>query len=68
MTALRTTPNLADPDAFYEALMTAHRDLEPEASRRLDARLVILLANHVGDAAVLHEAIALARAAGTAAA
>ena len=65
MTAkLRTEPRLADPDGFYAALMEAHRDLDDDASRRLDARLVILLANHIGDEAVLREAVALARAAG----
>lgn len=64
MTALRTEPRLADPDSFYAALMEAHRGLDDAASRRLDARLVILLANHIGDEAVLREAVALARAAG----
>lgn len=64
MTALRTEPRFADPDGFYAALMEAHRGLDAEASRRLDARLVILLANHIGDDAVLREAVALARAAG----
>lgn len=60
---LRTEPRLADPDGFYEALMEAHRGLDEAASRRLDARLVILLANHIGDDAILREALALARAA-----
>lgn len=64
MTALRTEARLADPDGFYAALMEAHRGLDEAASRRLDARLVILLANHIGDDAVLREAIALARATG----
>jgi hypothetical protein len=59
---LRTEPRLADPDGFYEALMEAHRGLSAEASRLLDARLVLLLANHVGEDAVLREAIALAAA------
>lgn len=61
---LRTEPRLADPDGFYGALMEAHRGLDEAASRRLDARLVILLANHIGDDAILREALALARAAG----
>ena len=63
MTALRTEPRLADPDGFYAALMDAHRGLDDAASRRLDARLVILLSNHIGDEDVLREAMALARAA-----
>ena len=64
MTKLDLTPRLTDPDALFEALVAAHRDLSPEASRRLDARLILLLANHLGDAEVLAEAIAAARAAG----
>ncbi len=47
---LDTTPRLTDPDALYAALVAAHADLPPEASRRLDAQLVLLLANHIGDA------------------
>lgn len=58
---LATEPRLADPDGFYATLMAAHRDLDDAASRRLDAALVLLLANHVGDAAVLAEAIRRAR-------
>lgn len=64
MTKLDLSPRLADPDTLFEALVAAHRDLSPEASRRLDARLILLLANHIGDAEVLAEAIAAARAAG----
>jgi hypothetical protein len=58
--ALITTPNLRDPDGVFEALMNAHRDLDPQASRRLDAKLVLLLANHIGDPDIVREAIALA--------
>jgi hypothetical protein len=61
--SLATEPRLADPDGFYAALMEAHRDLDEAASRRLDAALVILLANHIGDATVLADAIRQARAA-----
>jgi hypothetical protein len=61
MSALDTSPRLADPDAFYAALMAAHRGLDEAASRRLDARLVLLLANHIGDMAVLRAAIEAAR-------
>jgi hypothetical protein len=61
--SLDTSPRLADHDAIFEALVAAHRDLDPAASRRLDARLVLLLANHIGDARVVLDAIALARAA-----
>lgn len=58
---LNTAPRLADPDALYAALMDAHRDLPPEASRKLDAKLVLLLANHIGELAPILEAIALAK-------
>jgi hypothetical protein len=58
---LNVEPNLASPDAFYEALLDAHRGLDLESSQRLNARLVLLLANHIGDLDVLNEAIALAR-------
>ncbi len=63
MTGLDTTPRLDDPDLAFESLVEAHRDLTPEQSRRLDARLVLLLANHIGSVAVLREAIAAASAA-----
>ncbi|WP_431280872.1 DUF2783 domain-containing protein [Humitalea sp. 24SJ18S-53] len=62
MMPLDTSPRLTDPDALFAALVAAHRDLDDAASRRLDARLVLLLANHIGDVAVVMEAIALARA------
>ena len=55
-----TEPNIADPDGFYAALLKAHEGLTPEESRALDARLVLILANHVGDAATLAEALRLA--------
>ncbi len=48
-------------DAFYEQLVAAHRGLTDAASGALNARLVLLLANHVGDAAVVAETIAAAR-------
>lgn len=59
---LVTEPNLDAPDDFYEALIDAHRDLSPEASHALNARLILLLANHVGRLDVLRRALALARA------
>ena len=60
MPDLITTPNLADPDGVFEALMNAHRNLNPAASRRLDAKLVLLLANHIGDPDIVKQAINLA--------
>jgi Protein of unknown function (DUF2783) len=58
MSTLDLSPRLSDPDGLFEALVAAHRGLDAEASRRLDARLVLILANHIGDAAVVLEAIA----------
>jgi hypothetical protein len=60
--SLDTRPRLAEPDALFALLVEAHKGLDAEASRRLDARLVLLLANHIGDMDALREAIALARA------
>jgi hypothetical protein len=48
-------------DDFYEALIETHRDLSDEQSAMVNARLVLLLANHVGDIGVLRQAMALAR-------
>ncbi|MGN6649851.1 DUF2783 domain-containing protein [Trinickia sp.] len=58
---LLTDPRLSDPDAFYEALIEMHRDLTEAASALVNAKLVLLLANHIGDLDVLREAMALAR-------
>ncbi|TDR89838.1 DUF2783 domain-containing protein [Enterovirga rhinocerotis] len=58
---LNTETNLPSPDDFYEELVALHRDLTPEQSRQVNARLILLLANHVGDPAVLREAMARAR-------
>ncbi len=61
MTALSTGSRFADPDAAYAGLAAAHRGLSEAESAALNARLVLILANHIGDRAVLDEAIALAR-------
>jgi len=57
-------PKLESPDDFYEALLDAHRDLTHDESDALNARLILLLANHVGDIEVLREAVAEARTSG----
>ncbi len=62
MTVLNIDPNLALPDDFYEALIDAHRDLDAAQSLRVNARLILLLANHIGDLDVLREALQRARA------
>ena len=58
---LNTEPNIAAPDDFYEALIDAHRGLTPKQSALVNAKLILLLANHVGDLGVLREAMAKAR-------
>ena len=70
--ALNTQPNLHETgkryfrsfspgDDFYEMLIDMHRDLSDEQSAMVNARLILLLANHIGDIAVLREAMRIAR-------
>ena len=61
MAKLVTASRFADPDAAYVALVEARRGLSVEAAADLDAKLVLILANHIGDIDVLTEAIVLAR-------
>ena len=58
---MKTALHLQDADAFYEQLLDAHQGLSREASELLNARLILLLANQVGDAQVLKECIEVAR-------
>ena len=62
MTKLVTASQFADPDAAYVALVAARRGLSETEAAALDAKLVLILANHVGDLDVLNEAVALAKA------
>ncbi|MCK9260229.1 MAG: DUF2783 domain-containing protein [Azoarcus sp.] len=70
--ALNTQCNLHEPgkryfrafspgDDFYEALIETHRDLSDEQSAAVNARLILLLSNHIGDISVLREAMKIAR-------
>ncbi|WP_322011545.1 DUF2783 domain-containing protein [Paraburkholderia sp. J12] len=59
---LNTQPNLARPDDFYEALIDMHRDLDDVQSQSVNAQLILLLANHVGEHEALMDAIRYARA------
>ena len=61
MTTLNTEINLAAPDDVYEALVALHRDLTPEQSQQVNAKLILLLMNHIGDRCVLDAAMARAR-------
>lgn len=69
---LQLQPNLAEPgqryfrdftpgDDFYEALIETHRDLSDEQSQLLNAKLILLLANQIGDITVLKDALRMAR-------
>jgi hypothetical protein len=58
---LNRQPNIADPDDFYRELIDSQRGLSDAQAEMLSTKLVLILANHVGDRAVLSEAIALAR-------
>ena len=59
--SLSTHSNFPNPDDAFRAVVEAHRGLTEEESADLDAALVLILANHIGDIDVLREAIALAR-------
>lgn len=59
---LKTQPHLQDADGFYEQLLDAHAGLTPAQSELLNARLILILANQVGDAATLRQCIEAARA------
>ena len=61
---LITEPHLEAPDPFYEALIDTHRDLSEQQSHALNARLVLLLANHIGQHEVLLQALQAARDSG----
>ena len=74
-TLLKTDPNFHEPgrrffrdfspgDDFYEALIEAHNGLTDEQSEALKARLILVLANHIGDLSVLREALQAARISG----
>lgn len=58
---LQRTLNLARPDEIYNAIVDAHKGLDDAQCRAFDARLILLLANHVGDESAIREALAAAR-------
>jgi hypothetical protein len=61
MASLVTDTRFAVPDDVYQALIDSHRDLTPDQSAMLNAKLILLLANHIGDAEVVAQALAIAR-------
>jgi hypothetical protein len=61
MASLNTDTNIATPDDFYERLIATHRGLSGEQSALVNAKLILLLANHIGDLDVLAQAMSAAR-------
>ena len=59
---LNRSPNIIDPDDFYAELINSQRDLDEEQALRMNARLILLLANHIGHQETLLHALELARA------
>jgi hypothetical protein len=62
MATLNIEPNITQFDDFYEALIETHRDIDATQSQMVNAKLILLLANHIGDLNVLREAMRHARA------
>lgn len=61
MAKLNIDPNLVDHDGFYAMLIDYHQDLSKAQSDDLNARLILILANHIGDQKVIEDAIVLAK-------
>ena len=59
---LRSDPAFADPDAFYQLLIEAHDGLNEQQSAMVNAKLILIFANHIGDLDVIREALAAAKA------
>ena len=60
MSQLNLSPNLEDTDGFYEALLNAHDGLKDPEIHALNARLILILANHIGSQDILEEALSSA--------
>jgi hypothetical protein len=58
--SLNTKPNIADPDGFYQELIDSQRNLDDQQAALMNCKLVLLLANHIGDRDVLRETLRLA--------
>ena len=61
MRKLNTDPNIASPDDFYADLIAAHDGLSDAESAAFNARLILILANQIGDQGILKEALAVAK-------
>lgn len=58
---LNLTPNIPDPDGFYDELLQAHTGLSDDESDAFNARLILILANHIGDRDVLRAVVKAAK-------
>jgi hypothetical protein len=54
---LNLKPNITDPDDFYKQLIDSQRNMDERQAAMMNCKLVLLLANHIGDQAVIHEAL-----------
>ncbi|MDJ0612366.1 MAG: DUF2783 domain-containing protein [Rhizobiaceae bacterium] len=59
--SINVEPNIPDPDGFYDELLAAHEGLSKEESDAFNARLILVLANQIGDRTVLQEALKAAK-------
>jgi len=59
--SINTKPNIDRPDDFYQELIDLHRDLSDEQSRDLNAKLILIFANHIGDMDTLSEGMEMAK-------
>ena len=58
--SLNTKPNIPDPDGFYQELIDSQREMDDAQAERMNCKLVLILANHIGDREIIREAIRLA--------
>ena len=58
---LRTEPRIEDPDDFYARLISLHEGLDSDQSQSLNSKLILLMANHIGNSQTLDELLAIAR-------
>jgi len=58
--SLNLQPNIPDPDGFYQELIDSQRDMTDAQAQAMNCKLVLILANHIGDRAVLSEALKVA--------
>lgn len=57
---LNLSPNIPDPDGFYQELIDSQRDMSEAEAETMNCKLILILANHIGDRGVLRQAIATA--------